>query len=90
MISWRRVARLVEVGRNESRLREEIRKRGTLIAGLIDPEDFTPKGAATVAETIQAAGGSLILVGGSTAANQKQLDDEQQQQELEGPYEKPI
>jgi phosphoglycerol geranylgeranyltransferase len=66
---------LIEVGPNESLLRREIKKRGTIIAGLIDPEDFTPKEAARVAGAVQAAGGSLILVGGSTAANQKQLDD---------------
>ena len=66
---------MVEVGPNESHLRNEIKKRGTIVAGLIDPEDFTPKQAASIAESLQAAGGSLILVGGSTAANQKQLDD---------------
>ena len=63
------------VGSNESLLRREIRKKKTILAGLIDPEDFTPKEAANVAATIQAAGGSLILVGGSTLANQRQLDE---------------
>ena len=69
------MASLVEVGPNEALLHREIRRKGTLVAALIDPEDFTPKEASKVAASVQEAGASLILVGGSTVANQKQLDD---------------
>ncbi len=66
---------MIEVGPNEELLHREIRRKGTLVAALIDPEDFTPKEASKVAASVQEAGASLILVGGSTVGNQKQLDD---------------
>ncbi len=69
------MASLVQFGPNETKLRQEIKKKGTIIAGLIDPEDFTPKEAGQVAASVQATGGSLILIGGSTLANQQQLDE---------------
>ena len=50
-------------------------KRGTLIAALIDPEDFTPEKAAETAKKSAQAGVSLILVGGSTLSNQARLDE---------------
>jgi len=49
-------------------------KRGTLIAALIDPEDFSPSKAAETAKTAVECGASLILVGGSTFSDQKRLD----------------
>lgn len=66
---------MVEVGPNEALLHSEIRRKGTLVAALIDPENFTPTEASEVAASVQEAGASLILVGGSTIANQNQLDD---------------
>ncbi len=66
---------MVQFGPNETKLRQKIEEKGTIIAGLIDPEDFTPKEAGQVAASVQATGGSLILIGGSTLANQKQLDE---------------
>jgi phosphoglycerol geranylgeranyltransferase len=50
-------------------------KRGTLLAALIDPEDFTPKQATQIAKRALSAGASLILVGGSTISNQRRLDE---------------
>ena len=50
-------------------------RRGTLVAALIDPEDFTPEKAAEVAKKSAQAGVSLILVGGSTLSNQSRLDE---------------
>ncbi|HMD79539.1 MAG TPA: hypothetical protein VKF39_06120, partial [Nitrososphaerales archaeon] len=49
-------------------------KRGTLVAALIDPEDFSPAKAAETAKTAVKCGASLILVGGSTLSDQKRLD----------------
>jgi phosphoglycerol geranylgeranyltransferase len=66
---------MISVGPTEAKLNDEVRRRGTLLAGLIDPEDFPPSEAAKVATSLQEAGSSLILVGGSTVANQRQLDD---------------
>jgi phosphoglycerol geranylgeranyltransferase len=62
-------------GKTESLLIQRRKAQGTLIAALIDPEDFTPKKAASVARRAQDIGVSLILIGGSTIANQQQLDD---------------
>lgn len=41
---------------------------------MVDPEDFTPKEAASVALAAQRAGAELILVGGSTVSDQRELD----------------
>jgi phosphoglycerol geranylgeranyltransferase len=49
-------------------------KRGTLVAALIDPEDFSPKKAAETAGAAIKCGASLILVGGSTLSDQSRLD----------------
>jgi phosphoglycerol geranylgeranyltransferase len=62
-------------GKTESLLIQRRKARGTLVAALIDPEDFTPAKAGSVAKSAQDAGASLILIGGSTIANQQQLDD---------------
>jgi phosphoglycerol geranylgeranyltransferase len=49
-------------------------KKGTILAALIDPEDFSPSRAAQTAVAAEKAGASLILVGGSTIADQGRLD----------------
>lgn len=49
-------------------------KKGTILAALIDPEDFPPTKAAQTAITAERAGASLILVGGSTISDQGRLD----------------
>jgi len=49
-------------------------KRRTLVAALIDPEDFSPAKAAETAKTAIECGVSLILVGGSTLSDQNKLD----------------
>lgn len=49
-------------------------RRGTIIAALIDPEDFTPGQAKETAAAAEGAGASLILIGGSTISNQGRLD----------------
>ncbi|MBI3860141.1 MAG: geranylgeranylglyceryl/heptaprenylglyceryl phosphate synthase [Thaumarchaeota archaeon] len=49
-------------------------KKGTIIAGLIDPEDFSSKQAASVASNAEKHGISAILVGGSTISDQGKLD----------------
>ena len=59
----------------EAGLRKAVKRSGTIIAGLIDPDDFTPLRAAAVASKIQAIGVSAIFVGGSTVADQSELDD---------------
>ena len=63
----------MDIGPVEKHLLERI-KKGPIIAALIDPEDFSPRGAVTVAAKAIKAGASLILVGGSTLANQGRLD----------------
>jgi phosphoglycerol geranylgeranyltransferase len=64
---------LVEIGPVERYLIER-RKKGPILAALIDPEDFSPGQATTVAGKVVDAGVSLILIGGSTLANQGRLD----------------
>jgi phosphoglycerol geranylgeranyltransferase len=49
-------------------------KKGTILAALIDPEDFSPTKAAQTAVAAEKAGASLILVGGSTISDQGRLD----------------
>src|SRR5437899_3429288 len=66
---------MILVGPTESKLHDEVRRRGSVLAALIDPEDFAPEEAAKTGAAVQEAGASLILVGGSTVAKQKQLDD---------------
>ena len=66
---------MIDVGPQESLLRRLVKRKGTIISGLLDPEDFTPQEASRAARHVQDAGGSLVLVGGSTVANQSQLDD---------------
>lgn len=51
------------------------RKQGTLVAALIDPDDFTTSQAASVARKAEKAGVSAIFIGGSTIAEQSHLDD---------------
>ena len=62
-------------GKTESLLIRRSKTKGTLVAALIDPEDFTPEKAGSVAKRAQDIGVSLILIGGSTIASQQQLDD---------------
>jgi phosphoglycerol geranylgeranyltransferase len=64
---------LIDIGKVEKLLIERT-KKGTIVAALIDPEDFTPKQAVETATVAIDAGVSLILVGGSTLANQGRLD----------------
>ena len=64
---------MIDIGPVEKLLIERT-KKGTIVAALIDPEDFTPKLAAETATAAIDAGVSLILVGGSTLANQGRLD----------------
>lgn len=49
-------------------------KKATILAALIDPEDFAPAKAAQTAATAERSGASIILVGGSTVSNQARLD----------------
>jgi len=62
-------------GRIESLLTRKAKKEGSLLAALIDPENFTVRKAGTVARTVEKLGVSMILVGGSTISNQEHLDD---------------
>ena len=62
-------------GKTERRLLGSRKEKGTLVAALIDPEDFTVDAAAAVAKKVQELGVSLILVGGSTIADQTHLDE---------------
>lgn len=62
-------------GNTESLLLQSREKQGTLVAALIDPEDFAAVDAASTARKAQDVGVSLILVGGSTLASQRHLDD---------------
>lgn len=50
-------------------------KEGTILAALIDPEDFSPLQAAHTASVAVESGASLILVGGSTISDQSRLDE---------------
>jgi len=61
-------------GKVEALIKRKTSHGRTIVAALIDPEDFTPKQAAGTANTAIKAGVSLILVGGSTLANQTKLD----------------
>lgn len=63
------------LGRTETALRNRVKEEGTIIAGLIDPEEFTPSKAASVAKNSARIGLSAVFVGGSTIADQQHLDD---------------
>jgi phosphoglycerol geranylgeranyltransferase len=69
------VGNVSELGRTEKSILSTRKKRGTLIAALIDPEDFSIESARKVAKRVQQLGVSLILVGGSTIADQRHLDE---------------
>src|SRR5271169_566071 len=62
-------------GSTEKNLLSVRKKKGTLIAALIDPEDFTIESASALAQKVQKLGASLILIGGSTIADQAHLDE---------------
>ncbi len=64
----------LRLGHTELALRSIIKRRGTIIAGLIDPEEFTPNQAGKLAKKVQKAGASAIFIGGSTLADQTSLD----------------
>lgn len=49
-------------------------RRKTVVAALIDPEDFSPAKATETAKAAVDCGVSLILVGGSTLSDQNRLD----------------
>ncbi len=61
----------VPFGRTEQRLRDEIKKHGTICLPLIDSEDAMD--AADVASKLENMGASAILVGGSSAIDQLEL-----------------
>ena len=62
-------------GSTEKNLLSVRKKKGTLVAALIDPEDFSMEGAAAVAKKVETLGASCILIGGSTIADQGHLDE---------------
>ncbi len=64
-----------EPGPTEKTLLSTRKKKGTLIAALIDPEDFGIQSASKLAKKVQDIGVSCILVGGSTVADQQRLDE---------------
>ena len=61
------------LGKVESFINERT-KKATIIAALIDPEDFPPAEAARTAKAAIGAGATLLFVGGSTISNQERLD----------------
>lgn len=65
----------LDLGPTESLLLQKRRTQGTLLAALIDPEDFSVDEAISVVERAERVGASLILIGGSTIADQQHLDD---------------
>lgn len=64
----------LRLGHTELALRSLIKRKGTIITGLIDPEEFTPNQAGKLAKKVQKAGASAIFIGGSTLADQSSLD----------------
>lgn len=66
---------MTQPGHTEERLLSVRKAKGTLVAALIDPEDFTPKQAASVARQVEKLGAGCIFIGGSTIADQGQLDE---------------
>ena len=62
-------------GSTEKNLVSVRKEKGTLVAALIDPEDFTVDAASQVAKKVQELGVSLVLIGGSTIADQAHLDE---------------
>jgi phosphoglycerol geranylgeranyltransferase len=66
---------LSQPGPTESRLLSTRKAAGTMVAALIDPEDFTVEQASNVAKTVEKLGAGCILIGGSTIADQSHLDD---------------
>jgi len=65
----------LDLGPTESLLLEKRRTQGTLVAALIDPEEFSVDEAVSIAERAESIGASLVLIGGSTIADQQHLND---------------
>ena len=65
----------MDLGRTESLLLEKRKSLGTLVAALIDPEEFSVDEAVSIARRAESAGASLVLIGGSTIADQQHLND---------------
>ncbi len=61
-------------GPTETKILSVRKTSGTLVAALIDPEDFTVDRAAAVAKKVQELGAGCIFIGGSTIADQGHLD----------------
>jgi phosphoglycerol geranylgeranyltransferase len=62
------------LGPTETKLLSVRKASGTLIAALIDPEEFTPDQAGDVARKVESLGAGCIFLGGSTIADQAHLD----------------
>jgi len=58
----------------EERIRQDIRRKGTLCFPLIDTQELSISDVTRVASIIEQTDASAILVGGSTIADQLQLD----------------
>lgn len=65
---------MLKLGPVEKKLREEIRKRGTICLGLIDSENLKPEIISNVVKKAADCGISGILVGGSTSVDQIEQD----------------
>lgn len=63
-----------QAGPTERALLSVRKEKGTLVAALIDPEDFSVESASQVALKVQELGVSCIFIGGSTIADQAHLD----------------
>jgi phosphoglycerol geranylgeranyltransferase len=66
---------LSQPGSTEKNLVSVRKKKGTLIAALIDPEDFSIESASALAQKVQKLGASCIFIGGSTISDQSHLDE---------------
>lgn len=68
------VASLSQPGPTESRLLSTRKAAGTMVAALIDPEDFNVEQATKVGKTVEKLGAGCVFIGGSTIADQAHLD----------------
>lgn len=63
------------LGATETKLLNARKASGTLVAALIDPENFTVQRAVEVAKKVQELGAGCIFIGGSTIADQGHLEE---------------